>query len=124
MRRAHRRPRDPGLAIPLGSRWFMCVACPCGRFVIRQGLGRSWQVLGRMAGAVDSKNKYFLLSEYIERYGTGSHRLLVWIFDWRSSRLRVCHSLCRVGLDTLSCGSIYLPQGVNRHVPPEMKTEP
>ena len=42
----------------------LCVACPCGRFVIRQGLGRSWQVLGRMAGAGESKNKYFLLSEY------------------------------------------------------------
>jgi len=28
----------------------LCVACPCGRFVIRQGLGRSWQVLGRMSG--------------------------------------------------------------------------
>jgi len=50
----------------------LCVTCPCGRFVIRQGLGRSWQVLGRMAGAGESKNKYFLLSEYIERYGTGS----------------------------------------------------
>ena len=33
MRRAHRRPRDPGLAI-----------CFC--FGIRQVLGRSWQVLG------------------------------------------------------------------------------
>ena len=50
----------------------LCVACPCGRFVIRQGLGRSWQVLGRMSGAGESNNKYFLLSEYIERYGTGS----------------------------------------------------
>ena len=28
----------------------LCVACPCGWFVIRQGLGRSWQVLGRMSG--------------------------------------------------------------------------
>ena len=55
----------------------LCVACPCGRFVIRQGLGRSWQVLGRMSGAGESNKKYFLLSEYIERYGTGSHRLLV-----------------------------------------------
>ena len=28
----------------------LCVVCPSGRFVIRQGLGRSWQVLGRMSG--------------------------------------------------------------------------
>ena len=60
----------------------LCVTCPCGRFVIRQGLGRSWQVLGRMSGVGESTNTYFLQSEYIERYGTGSHRLLVWIvFD-------------------------------------------
>ena len=26
------------------------LACPCGRFVFRQGLGRSWHVLGRMSG--------------------------------------------------------------------------
>ena len=23
----------------------LCLACPCGRFVFRQGLGRSWQIL-------------------------------------------------------------------------------
>jgi hypothetical protein len=37
---------------------------PCGRFVCCQGLGRAWQVLGIMSGAVESNNKYFKISVY------------------------------------------------------------
>ena len=40
----------------------LCVACPCGRSVICQGLDRTWL-------------------EFRGRYGTGSHRLPVRIFD-------------------------------------------
>ena len=42
----------------------LCLACPCGRFVCCQGLGRAWQVLGIMSGAVESNNKYFKISVY------------------------------------------------------------
>ena len=52
------RPPPPPLILAWLSLWVvggLCVACPCGRFVIRQGLCRSWQVLGRMS----SFNKRF-----------------------------------------------------------------
>ena len=99
MRRAHRRPRDPGSALPLGTWWFMCgvsVRTVCAFLGSWQNLASSWQLLATIRpGALRAQlvpslrttglllfprrwqDVYFPESVEIERYGTGSHRLLI-----------------------------------------------